>query len=297
MRRTVPCPCVIFNPAARSGRIQSRLRQLREIIAGASLWPTQASGHATALAEEAASKGFETVVAAGGDGTINEVLNGLMRVPAARRPRLGVLPFGTASVFARELGLPLKADAAWRVITAARERIIDVGVARTADGATRYFAQLAGAGFDALAITSLNPKLKRRIGPLAYVVSSCRLLASPLPRMTVHANGDRIEGDAVLIGNGRFYGGPFTLFPTARMDDGQLAVCVFQRCRPLDVMRYLQGILRGVHTRFSDVHYVMTEKLRVESDQPAPVEVDGEAWGECPAEFSVEAGALRVLVP
>ena len=293
----MPRFCVIYNSAARGGRIHARLRELNPLLEDAALRPTAQPGHGAELAEQAANEGFETVVAAGGDGTLNEVLNGLMRVPADARPALGVLPLGTANVYARELGLPWPVDAAWRVIAAGRERRVDVGVARTKDGEQRYFAQLAGAGFDAMAIAALDMRLKKRINWLSYVISGFRTVARGLPRLTVTAGGRRCEGCFIFIGNGRFYGGSYRMFPEARLDDGMLEVCVFKGGRVSDVLRYLPRVLAGSHPKLPDVCCFRAEQVRVESPQPAPTELDGELWKDCPADFSVEAGALRVLAP
>jgi len=297
MPQTVASACIIFNPTARGERAQARLRQLRERAGDAIFLPTAEAGHAVALAEQAAREGCCTVVAAGGDGTINEVVNGLMRVPADARPRLGVAPLGTANVYARELGLPLSVDAAWRVIAAGRERRVDVGVARAAGGEQRYFAQLAGAGFDALAIAALDMRLKKKVNWLSYVISGFRTVARGLPRLTVTADDRRCEGCFVFIGNGRFYGGSYYMFPEARLDDGMLEVCVFEGGRVPDVLRYLPRVLAASHPKLADVHYFRAKQVRVESRQPAPTELDGELWKNCPAEFSVEPVALRVAVP
>ncbi|MBI5688362.1 MAG: diacylglycerol kinase family lipid kinase [Verrucomicrobia bacterium] len=289
--------CVIFNPVACGERAQARLRRLREMAGGAAFLPTAKAGHAMELAEQVARDGCGTVVAAGGDGTINEVVNGLMRVPSETRPRLGVAPLGTANVYARELGLPLSMGGAWRVIAAGRERRVDVGVARGAGGEQRYFAALAGAGFDALAIAALDLRLKKRINWLAYVISGFRIVARGLPRLTVTADGRRCEGCFVFIGNGRLYGGSYRMFPKARLDDGMLEVCVFEGGRVADVLRYLPRVLAASHPKLADVHYLRAKQVRVESPQPAPTELDGELWKDCPVEFSIEPGALRVLAP
>ena len=297
MPQLVSGTCVIFNPVACGERARGRLRRLREMASGAVFLPTTEAGHATELAEQAAHDGYGTVVAAGGDGTINEVVNGLMRVPADARPRLGVAPMGTANVYARALGMPLSMDAAWRVIAAGRERLVDVGVARAADGERRYFAALAGAGFDAMAIAALDMRLKKRINWLSYVISGFRTVARGLPRLTVTADGRRCEGCFVFIGNGRCYGGSYRMFPEARLDDGMLEVCVFEGGRVLDVLRYLPWVLAASHPKLADVHYFSARQVRVESPQPAPTEMDGEFWKDCPVEFSVEPGALRVMGP
>lgn len=297
MPQSVATTCVIFNPTARGDRAQAQLRRLRELAGDAVFLPTAEAGHAVALAEQAARDGFGTVVAAGGDGTINEVVNGLMRVPAQARPRLGVMPLGTANVYARELRLPSSVDGAWRVIAADRERRVDVGVARTMLGEQRYFAAVAGAGFDAMAIAALDMKLKKRINWLAYVVSGFRTVARGLPRMTVTADGRCCEGCFVFIGNSRLYGGAYRMFPEARLDDGLLEACVFEGGRVSDVLRYLPRMLTASHPKLADVCYFRASRVCVESPQATPTELDGELWKNCPAEFSVEPGALRVLVP
>ncbi|MCX7825287.1 MAG: diacylglycerol kinase family lipid kinase [Verrucomicrobiae bacterium] len=289
--------CVIFNPAASSHRARVRLRRLQSMAQEAEFLPTYAAGHAVELARNAALAGRRTVVAAGGDGTINEVLNGLMSAPAETRPRLGVLPLGTANVYARELGLPLDLNAAWRAIVAGVERRVDVGVARAADGSPHYFAQLAGAGFDALAVADVESHLKQRISGLAYVVSGFRVVARGLPQVIVRADDRRVEGGFVFIGNGRFYGGPFPLFPDARLDDGLLDVCVFRGSTIRDALRYIPLVLCRRHTGCPDVCYCQARQVRIEAASPVPTEVDGELWKNSPVEFSVEAGTLRVLVP
>jgi diacylglycerol kinase family enzyme len=220
-----------------------------------------------------------------------------MWAPPELRPRLGVVPVGTVNVYARELRLPLNPEAAWQVVTKGSSRRVDAGLVRSADGRRRYFAQLAGAGFDAMAIAALDLNLKRRVMWLAYVISGIELLTRRLPLLTVRADNTTVAGRFVFIGKGSYYGGPFELFPDARLDDGQLTVCVFQGQRLWDVLRYMQGVFRGVHASYADVCCLKTRRVQVESGEPAPLELDGELWGDCPAEFSVEPGALRVLAP
>src|SRR5689334_9596852 len=145
---------------------------------------TTAVGDARKLAAEGVREGFEIVVAAGGDGTLNEVLNGLCDAPnGLEQARLGVLPLGTVNVFARELGLPTALEAAWEIILRGRETRIDLpSVEYVAKGKNehRYFAQLAGAGLDARAVGLVNWRAKKLVGPLAYVLAGCHaLLGTP----------------------------------------------------------------------------------------------------------------------
>src|SRR5262249_37041900 len=155
----------------------------------------------------------EIVVSAGGDGTLNEVLNGIGDVPDGfQRARLGVLPLGTVNVFAREMGIPFKLELAWQTIRHGREKRIDLGgIEYSLNGTTarRYFAQLAGAGLDARAIERVNWPLKKKIGPLAYVVAGLQALAQPPVNITMNEGTRTTVGGLILVGNGRLYGGPF----------------------------------------------------------------------------------------
>lgn len=285
---------VIFNPAAR-GEKSRHVRQFLESKASPSvtLAPTQGAGEAKLLAARAVAEGHKLIVAAGGDGTINEVINGIGASDAA----LGVLPLGTVNVFAQELRIPRKVEAAWAVIEGGHTRTIDLACAE-AGGSTRYFVQLAGVGFDARAVRVASWELKKKIGPLSYVWAGLKTLSKPHVRVEVSANGNGSHGGvAVLIGNGRFYGGRFTLFPRARMDDGLLDVCVFETCGYVDVLRYGQGILRGAHIHLGGVTYFQVERLVCSAPSATPFEVDGEDAGDVPVTFSVVPRALRVVVP
>ncbi len=240
------------------------------------------------MAEWAVEKGFRVVVAAGGDGTINEVVNGL----AGSEVALGVLPVGTMNVFAAELGLPNRLRDAWKVIQNGCIRPVDLACVNR-----HYFIQLAGVGLDAQVVKETSLQLKRNFGPLSYVISAAQIAARKPPRIIVEANGNTLEGSFVLIGNGRFYGGPVAFFPDSRIDDGLLDVLVFQNQSYLDIARYLGHVLVGQHTRLSDVEYFQTKKLHVSSPDHVPVEADGELAAELPVTFRIAAKKLRVVVP
>lgn len=233
-------------------------------------------------------KGFRIVVAAGGDGTINEVVNGLAGSDVA----LGVLPVGTMNVFAAELGLPNRLHDAWKIIQQGHTREVDLACANR-----HYFIQLAGVGLDAQIVKETSWNLKRNFGPLSYVISAAQIAARKPPRLVVEANGASVEGSFVLIGNGRFYGGPVAFFPDGRIDDGLLDVLVFQNLGYLDIARYLGHVLVGQHTRLPDVQYFQAKKLHVSSEEHVPVEADGELAAELPVTFRIAAKKLRVVVP
>ncbi len=293
--------CVIFNPTAKGNKARLFRKRLDEIGAACALKQTVAAGDARKLAAEAVSEGFDTIVAAGGDGTVNEVLNGLGDAPDGfARARLGVLPLGTVNVFARELGLPLKIDAGWRTIQAGRETRIDLPRVEYLDKgkpAKRYFAQLAGAGLDAHAIELVNWPLKKKIGPLAYVISGLNALLHLPSKITVTNGGHTSTGELVLVGNGRLYGGPFRIFPQASLRDGVLDVCVFPRANWLTLARCAPGLLLAGKLPLDSTENLRAEAFTLTATTPTALEADGELLGHLPATFSVERGRLRVVVP
>ena len=143
--------------------------------------------------------------------------------------------------------------------------------------------------------TSWN--FKKNFGPLSYVISAAQIAARKPPRLFVEADGVEREGSFVLIGNGRYYGGPVAVFKDARIDDGKLDVLIFKNLGYLDIARYLGTIFMGKHTRLSDVEYFQTKKAAVRSDENVPVEVDGEVVAQLPVTFRISSRKLRVLVP
>ena len=293
--------CVIFNPAARGEKARRFRRHLDEIGAQTTLKLTTAPGDARRLAAEAVVEGFEIVVAAGGDGTVNEVLNGLGDAPDGfRRARLAVLPLGTVNVFARELAVPLKLMAAWESIRRGRETQIDLPQVQFAcNGApqTRYFAQLAGAGLDARAIELVEWDLKKKIGPLAYVVAGLQALRGNPSQINAAGGGQSADGGLILIGNGRLYGGNFRVFPRADLRDGLLDVCVFPRANWLTLARCGPQLLLRGNLPASAVKVLQARTVTLTSSSRTPMEVDGELLGTLPATFSIAPQVLRVIVP
>jgi len=260
------------------------------LASGSVLCATSRSGEAEALARNAANEGFEKIVAAGGDGTINEVVNGIAGTGAA----LGLLPLGTMNVFATELGLPAHdLNRCWEIIQGNHTRRIDLP---SANG--KHFVQLAGVGLDAQVVKETSHTFKRSFGPLSYLVSAAQIAARTPPRLGIESeNATTDEGSFVLVGNGRFYGGPFPFFKRAVIDDGLFDVLVFKRLGYLEIIKYLQNVIFTSEITLPEVEYFQTRRLCVTSDQDVPVEVDGELIGNCPVEFQIRARGLSVLVP
>lgn len=283
----MPDIAVILNPRARSERAQNLVEELRRLFPEAELLLTEAAGDARRLAAQAARDGFRVVVAAGGDGTVNEVVNGLAGGGAA----LGVLPLGTMNVFAKEHGIPARIEDAIAVIRGGVMREIDLGAANDA-----HFIQLAGVGLDAQVVKQTDWESKKRFGALSYLISAAQVVSRTPPKLVIESGGATQEGLFVLVGNGRYYGAKLVLFPDAKTDDGLLDVLVFKKLGYLDIARYLGAVLIGAHTKLADVEYFQTDALRVHSEDEVPVEVDGELSGVAPVNFRV-TGRLRICVP
>jgi len=281
---------IILNPAADSERAQRKQADVQSLARDCEIYATTRTGEAEAMARRGVQEGFEKIVAAGGDGTINEVVNGL----AGTGTTLGLLPIGTMNVFATELGLPVHdLEVCWKIVKGDSTRAVDLPKANQ-----KFFVQLAGVGLDAQVVKETSSQLKRNFGPLSYVISAVQIAARKPPKLFIQSEDASIdEGSFVLIGNGRLYGGPFPFFKHAALDDGLLDVIVFKRLGYLEIIKYLQDVVFSSDIRVPEIEYFQTRRLRVESDQTVPVELDGELVGNCPVEFSLQERSLRVLVP
>lgn len=294
--------CIIFNPTARGDKAVQFRDQLGTIAKGLELRPTDAAGAARRLARQAVEEGFTTLIAAGGDGTVNEVLNGLCDVPdGPERARLAVIPLGTVNVFAKELRIPSRLQSALAIALGQSTRTIDLPAAeftRATDGKRErlHFAQLAGAGLDARAIEKVQWKLKKKFGPLAYVIAGFSALKDNCPPIRVMSEERSAEGELVLLGNGRFYGGRFEIFPGARMNDGLLDVAVFPKASLSSLVGFGAGVLSGKVHRFTGAAVWRSRSLTLECSGRMPFELDGDNVGHLPVTLTLEPGRLRVAV-
>ena len=294
---------MIFNPAARGNKARHFRRQLDGIGAECALKATAAPGDARRLAAEAVGEGYDLIVAAGGDGTVNEVLNGIGDAPDGfARARLGVLPLGTVNVFAREMKIPLRLGRAWEILRRGREMKIDLPCAEFSDDGRsqrRYFIQLAGAGFDARAIELVDWQHKKKVGPLAYVVAGLKALRETKSQISAREDarptGPKFSGELVLVGNGKFYGGPFEFFPEADLRDGLLDVCVLPRVNWPALLRPVAGLL--ARRKLPERAVRRFRAPAFELDGEAGFELDGEWIGSLPVKFSAEREKLRVIAP
>ncbi len=294
--------CVIFNPTA-CGRRAERFRELLPTLSPRpALCPTTCAGSARTLARDAVEAGHERIYAAGGDGTVFEVLNGIADAPGGfERAILGILPLGTANVLAHELGLRGGPVHAWQLLQDGVVRAIDCGLAEFLDlqglPARAHFAIVAGAGLDARAVELVDLRLKRHAGKLAYIGAALQALFRFPDTVRCQLAGNPFRGRAVLAGNGRFYAGEVPVFGDGALDDGRLHVRGVSRVGPLLLWKCLLAYAAGRGSL--DRHLIpdTVETLRLESDHPVPLQLDGERVGFTPATLRILPRALRVLTP
>ena len=291
---------LISNP--KTGRYGSRrLRpiaevasQLRSLGVEVELKLTGRPGEATEIAADAARNGSSDVIVAGGDGTINEAIQGL----AGTKARLAIIPRGTANVLARELQLPLDDEQATLIAAQGKTRRIHLGLAtEEATGTSRLFVLMAGIGLDASVVQRVQPRLKKRIGKGAFWLSGLSHLADwqPTP-FTLEIEGERYVGTFAAIGKAARYGGDLLITPGARLEEPQFEICLIEtqsRLRYLELLSYV--VRAGMPRNKPGVRFVKTTSVRATGD--APVQVDGELIGHLPMRFEISPHSLEVIVP
>ena len=285
---------LVFNPE--SGRARAKETMLDRVLpvlarAGMNVdvRPTERPSHATEIAAHAAREGVERVLSWGGDGTLNEVMRGLVETETA----LGVLPGGTVNVFAREVGIPRSIEAAAETFVRGEVRRVPVGTA-----ADRPFLLMTGVGLDAEVVRRLKTGFKHALGAAAFWLDGFRMLASyPMPSLRIRCEGREVEGSGLIAGKIRRYGPRYLVTPEARLEEPLLHVVVFRGRKRRDYVRYLAGVAFGFHLRFDDVVSWKTSALTVEADSKVPYQIDGEFGGYTPVELRVRDRALAVVLP
>ncbi|GAB4271150.1 MAG: hypothetical protein Kow0029_08530 [Candidatus Rifleibacteriota bacterium] len=252
---------------------------------------TQSSEEAKKKAETLSSNPANIVVACGGDGTINSVLQGI-----SDQGTLGIIPSGTANVIARELGIPLNfRDAAKNLLTAAVKKI-DVGLCNG-----HRFLFVAGTGFDAQVAANVSPKLKKFCGKFAYYIASLKeLLTYKPPRLTITFNDDRehLEGQFAIIANMRRYGGDLFFAPQARYDDGILDVILLKRLTPSSLLKLFNFARKVAPFPENEALQFKTESLIIKAEPATPYQLDGEAFNSIETFYlSVKKQKVKVLIP
>ena len=288
---------MIYNPAA-GGRLRLRRRSPQEVIAALrryggdpELLPTRGPQDGFVRGEEAGRR-FPLVAVLGGDGTVNEVLNGL--VAAGGTARLLVLPAGSVNVLARDLRIPLDSCRAAALLRDGVERRLFLGRA-----GKRYFALMAGAGVDASIVTRLGQRwLKRRLGPVGFLLEGIRhSVVYDFPRLTVACDAGQWSGYLAVVGNSPGYGGWFSVTPAADPGQPGFQVAVCTSARALQYFYFAGLALAGRLSRSRSFIYFHALRLQISSERPAHVQVDGEPHGSLPMEFASDGTSLRFLAP
>jgi YegS/Rv2252/BmrU family lipid kinase len=252
---------------------------------------TEKRGDAESLAKEAIKKSPSLVIAAGGDGTINEVINGITGTEIP----LAILPLGTTNVLAKELGIPETVEAAMKIAISRAPRSISLGkIVYTPSLITRYFCLMAGIGFDGEAVFRISGAVKKMSGKGAYIVSGLKTLSGFNPEKLIFSiNGMTYAGYSAIIGNAAKYGGHFRVTPDARLTDPFLYVCLFKGKKRLDLIRYVFGIVTGRHLAFQDIEYLKAGSIEIQGK--AHIQIDGDYLGMTPAKIDIVPNALRLI--
>lgn len=294
-----PRTFVIVNPAAGKGRARRAWNTLRPSLQSAGLRFEEVleerPRQAVPLAEQAARDGYDVVVAVGGDGTVHEIINGLMRGRPDHPPTLAVIPGGTGNDFARGVGIPKNPAAAADLLLNGTRRRVDLGHVND-----RYFGGISGVGFDAEVAYAVNHWPKWIGGTTVYVAAILKMLATYSPaetRISIDGQQQTLAMFLLAAANTCWYAGGMYMAPHARPDDGLLEVIVARDLGKLETLAILPKVFTGEHLKHPKVSHLAAREVRVESNTPLSIHADGESVGKVPATFRAVPKALEVLVP
>jgi diacylglycerol kinase (ATP) len=299
--------CVILNPAAGLRDFHRQLNKALEYLRAhdweVELLQTKAKGDATRLARRAADAGCDVAIAVGGDGTINEVVNGI----AGSDTALGIIPAGTANVYATDVGVPiwgpLRPNAvriAAEIIHTGQRRKLDLGQIQLADGQQRYFFMWCGVGLDAAITQEVRSEDTRRLGMAAWAIAGVMVALQYMGTrgtILVDSQTGRKRVLWAVISNGQLYGRLWRIAPNAIMDDGILDLTIFEGHGVLSTIRHLAGLTLGQYARDPTVHFYRGCSFVIETRKPLPVHVDAEPVGTTPVRISVAPHSLNVVLP
>ncbi|HEV2705207.1 MAG TPA: diacylglycerol kinase family protein [Pyrinomonadaceae bacterium] len=290
---------LVLNPVsgtdAAPDYLQTINERLRAALGTLDIVMTTEGGDAVRLAEASAREGYEQLFVAGGDGTLNEVLNGVARVPGAlSRVTFGLIPLGTGNDFATALGLPEAVEEAVDVLLAGRTVLADVGVLNE-----RHFVNVSAGGFVAEVSDAVNPQLKTLAGKFAYLVGGAQVLLdyeALAARVRVgEAETREMRLEMFAVCNSRMVGGGRMIAPHALIDDGALDVCLVEAMPTLEFLSLLSSVSGGGHIEDERVSYFRASALEIEFNRPAKVNTDGEVLETSRCRYSLLPRAARFL--
>jgi len=289
---------LIFNPHADRGRAWDIASSLQAIIAGRDEFDwasTEFPGHATALARQAALDGYQVVAALGGDGTVHEVVNGLMSVPTEGRPLLAAVPIGSGNDFCHNVGVPAGHEQAMQRILHGEPHPIDVGRVTDGSGRTEYWDNTLGVGFDAT-VTIYSYQITRLQGFVMYLsaVIQTILRNHDAPRMRIETDQETIDEPMLMVTvcNGPREGGGFQVAPGAQLDDGILNYAMIAKVSRAMMFRLIPEVMNGTHGRFRQVRLGQCRRLQLTSERPVTIHTDGEVF----AGFTSQVTQLNVEI-
>ncbi len=295
----------VVNPVAGGGRVGATWSTLSEALRQAGLQfqaqLTGRPGDGTPITRKAIAEGFRHIICVGGDGTVNEVVNGLVldgRIPSD--VVLSILPQGTGSDFGRAMNIPRVTAEAVRLAASGRTRVVDIALIRCLrDGqpVERYFVNVAGVGFDGDTCVRVNRMSKRLGGTIPYLTGLVMSLISYQNKPTVVTHdGQRVRGkyNSVVVCNGQYFGGGMWVGPRAAADDGLLDVVILGDLNKVELLLNLPRVYRGTHLTHPKVSTFRTRHVRIESEGRMYLEAEGELVGETPAELSILRSALTI---
>jgi YegS/Rv2252/BmrU family lipid kinase len=299
---------LIHNPNAGNGGNTRRklIDEARRIFSShgieAELAETTGPGHAVEIARQAVVEKRQLVIACGGDGTLNEVVNGLANAQNGDRVPMALLPGGTANILAKELELPWDIPRAAQRLIGAEVRDVALGLATPLEEPEkkRYFMSVAGAGPDGMIVYSVDLELKARVGILAYWWQGAReVLRYTFPRFRVRNGDQQLEATLVVVGRTKNYGGPFKITDQADLFEDQFEVMALTTQSGMRYLSYLPTLYMGNLRKEKDVHFWKAETLLCEPLDANPVyaQVDGEPLARLPIEFTIVPRALKLVVP
>jgi YegS/Rv2252/BmrU family lipid kinase len=302
----LPYARLIINPAAGAGRTAKKLPQILGLLKSIGLRfehdLTEAPGHAIELARSAAKKGYELVVSIGGDGTINEIVNGLHDADSIRDVMLGIISTGSGNDYIRTVGVPHHYKEACQCLTNPRKLVVDLGVVEyTSNGQLlkRLFVNFAGLGFDSEVVRATTKRFKALGSLPSYLLGLLTTFLFYKNRevsLELDGQAEKRKVCVILMGNGKYGGGGMLATPHADPADGLLDVLIIDDLSKPDLLWSLPRVYRGTHLTHPKVTVKRAREIDIHPAQQMFVQADGEILGEAPARFHVLPAALNIAI-
>ena len=297
---------LIVNPTAGAGRTAKKWPYIKALLKNTGLRfehdITEAPGHAIELAKSAVNKGYKLVVSVGGDGTINEIVNGIYATGDMKDVELGIIGTGTGSDYIRTIGVSKYYQESCHHLMNPMKKSVDLGLVEFTDNgqpAKRIFANFAGLGFDAEVVKATTKKFKNFGGKPAYLMgllSTFTTYKNHQIQITINGQTENHKVCTIVMSNGKYGGGSMLLAPDADPSDGLFDVIIIGDVSKPDLLRSLPRIYKGTHLTHPKVTVKRTNLITISSDELMAIQADGDLLGEAPARFTVLPSALNILV-